>query len=351
VVNESGGKSGFVLNFIPGEMFLMFVDSFVAEKLAAVKNRVLACCARVLALLWSFLKSFSSELGGYFANLCAKNQKWRCFSTLHEAFFTLDSAIAFFSLYATAFLFEDGFSEYSSGFLAKNMLVFLLLSTSSFVFLKTQAFAFYENARKELAPLFVAIALSTAAYYPLMLLMGQLESFSLMTPFLNLFVCVALLLGARFALISIKGLWKSQEAPPAIKQKVAKRRGQATLPIRSLIIGDIVDIHAFLTDGNGSIRDRFEVVAIVANPPENFGKHMSGIPIANDIKALHESHGINFMDDLDAVLTINGSNVFLSKLRRFCSIHRKSLFEISAPDKAIPDPNNDEQGYYQKTKI
>jgi FlaA1/EpsC-like NDP-sugar epimerase len=224
------------------------------------------------------------------------------------------------------------------------MLVFLLLSTSSFVFLKTHTTAFYKNARKELAPLFVAIALSTTLYYPLMLLMGQLESFSLITPFFNLFVCVALLFGARFAVLSIRTLWENQAAPHTSSRAIS--------PVRSLLIGDISDIHAFLTD-HSSICNRFEIVAIVAKPHENFGKHINGIPIAADIKALHESHDINFMDDLDAVLTINGSNAFLPKLRRFCSIYKKSLFEISSPDQkqTIPDPNNDEFGCYQKTSF
>jgi hypothetical protein len=80
-------------------------------------------------------------------------------------------------------------------------------------------------------------------------------------------------------------------------------------------------------------------VAIVAKPNENFSKHMNGIPIADDIKALHESHGINFVADLDAVVTINGSSVFLPKLRRFCSIYRKSLFEISSPDQKQTPPD------------
>ncbi|MDR0633070.1 MAG: hypothetical protein LBF84_02930 [Holosporales bacterium] len=297
----------------------MFDCSLVAEKITTIGKVLLAYCARWLAAFFSFLRCFSAEVAAYLFWLFSKKKEQATFFSQpipQELSFTLDSIVAFFSVFTTAFLFEDEFFEYSSGFLVKNMLVFLLLSTGSFIFLKTHTTAFYKDARKELAPLFVAITLSTAMYYPLMLLMGQLESFSLTTPILNIFVCMALLYGARFVALSAKTAWPASA-------------NNAYL-IKSLIIGDIFDVRSFLTNGEGTVRNQFEIVAIVAKRPKNFDTHVNGIPIVNNIGELHESHGIDFMNNLDAILTINGSNVFLLKLRKFCSLYKKSLFEISS---------------------
>jgi hypothetical protein len=119
--------------------------------------------------------------------------------------FFFDSIIIFFSIPLTAMIFEEEFAGYSSGFLVKNMTVFLLVAYGNFLLLNTyscsipwplcglrasyKALLYTFDHKKAMAPIFVAIMITTVLFTPLMMLMGQLERLALSTISWNVVTC------------------------------------------------------------------------------------------------------------------------------------------------------------------
>lgn len=263
-----------------------------------------------------FLNIFFIDLKSYVRNFSSNyknNEEVR--SIKNGVAFATDIIITFFSMYITSFFFEDDFFEYSSGFLLKNMIVFSLVTTGCFVGLKTHLSTLYVSARDDLSPLFVAIFISTLIYYPLMILMGQLESLSIATPFLNLFVCILILSIPRKIVTMLRNY---------------RTESESNL-IRTLLIGDTDHINLFIENKSKNIYKKFKPVAIITNNNKSNLKTIN-IPILSNVKKVEDIY--DYCNDFDAIFTIGTLNdEIMKKVQYFCSNNNKPLMKILNLDK------------------
>lgn len=243
-----------------------------------------------------------------------------------------DSFIAFFSLSFSAWLLEDGFAEYSSGFLVKNMLVFALVTTACFLVLHTHRQASQLSLRTDMPALTVAAVLATALFYPLMQLLGQLEQFSNPTPFLNMLV----LLGAwavprvcaeraRSRHFSLSWRWRPHESLRR-RNKTALDYVAEPVPISAhamevLLVGELSALDAFFTHSASAYPD-FRPVAIVTTKPQDFGIYVHNVPVLGDLPSLdavletHTDLGFQYVLVVPDGITSNTINAIAEASRR-----------------------------------
>ncbi|MDR3285452.1 MAG: hypothetical protein LBS83_02075 [Holosporales bacterium] len=293
------------------------------------------------------MKDFFLQLKTCIINLISNKSKIDDFFSISQGItFSIDCIISFFSLCITTFIFDTNFFEYSSGFLIKNMFVFFLTSTGTFIVFKTYITAPGKNAKEETPYLFLALTLSTLIFYPLMFLLGQLESFSISTPVLNLFICTILLYFSRKALISAKSL--------SIFEFFAKTNREV------LIIGNSDEVRIFLKNNKTVFLKRFNNVIIIANDwrdsntefnlddlyflisknniirknhlqsdfKESDEAFIEGIPIIGGVNLIEKLLETNFfISKLETVFLIGNSldPLLFSKIQYFCNIHKKDI--------------------------
>lgn len=244
---------------------------------------ILTFIFRSFALLRQQLIKFGINIIHYFKNFHA-SQTPPHLTSQQKIILTIDSLIAFFSLYFSAYVCEDEFSEYSSGFLLKNMLVFMMTTVSAFLILETHKKASTYQARLDYIPLTIAMTISTVCYYPLMLLMGQLESFSNSTPVVNLFLSILLMCVPRLiAEIKINHAFVIHRPSPSSLSASAP-----FAKIDVLLVGTLADIELSFKNGTIQSYPDFTPVAIITPEPSDFGYYIHDIPVIGEISALHE---------------------------------------------------------------
>lgn len=229
----------------------------------------------------------------YFIALIRTNVCWNGCAlqglSLREFYvFVMDSLVAFFSLYGTVLLCEEDVGEYSSGFLVKNMLVFVCLFVSIALVLGTPKLVAKLRVRSDYIALAIAWITTTAIFYPLMYLMGQLESLSMMTPVFNVFMGLALSSLPRVFAEKLK-------RPTLLKHNwISFRLGRlgstAAKPhlaqIEVLLVGEYPDIEQFFTWNASSSYKEFIPVAIVTPQADDFGRYIHDVPVIGSFSAM-----------------------------------------------------------------
>lgn len=226
----------------------------------------------------------------------------------------LDGIISFFSLFVTARIVEAEFSEYSSGFLIKNMLVFFMITFSVFLFFGTHR-KYYSYSKKDSIPIFVAVLISSVIFLPFMNLIGRLESFSDITPFVNILVCTMLICFPRYLFQRIKlALGKNDSSEPErdirdIEENFERpetgpgfmRPILSTKPqMRVLLVGNAENINSFLETDDLSMYSMLTFFGIITN---GNNLNMNKIPIIGSMRNIY-SFIQNIKDDFDCFLVI-----------------------------------------------
>ncbi|MDR1908167.1 MAG: hypothetical protein LBQ43_04900 [Holosporales bacterium] len=176
------------------------------------------------ANIYSLVKYSFSKLNAIILNIEAKSGNSS--AIMQDAFFLIDLLSVFFSLCISAFLFEADFPNYSSEFLAKNMIVFTLICEAMFILFRsyksekdlTNTRVFFKNF---LLKFITPIMVSGCVYFPFMLLLSKFEQFSLFMPALNVLLCSALLSAPRVAFRYI--ITQASLQPPSQRVRLPQR--------------------------------------------------------------------------------------------------------------------------------
>lgn len=254
-----------------------------------------------------------------------------------------DAAALFFSPLLTAFLFDPKFADLSSGFLLKMMAVFQLMTMAVFVacgfyrdvrgevlrsvtvklkrrkrptapLLRTHAPTLSKKAEallpsdegsrdetpsdnphtanapravglppQSLTALWAYLIAGNALAYPFGMMIGQLEHFSPITLFLNVFVAYVLLVPQRLLLL------RSRKPSPHVSAVSKVFPIFVNEPIKVLLAGSLSKVEAFLNrPKTDSTRRRFEPIAAVTPDRFDFGRYVGDVPIVGDVQGLPE---------------------------------------------------------------
>lgn len=240
-----------------------------------------------LKLIYKLLSSYSQKafikIIALYQTFLKKNQEFyskkKTLSSLQQnILFLLDVLTLFFSLLISATLFESEFSEYSSGFLIKNMTVFMLTTLAVFLgFNVYRSEKIYKNFHPFIPSLFLYVLIGTILYYPFMLLLGQLEHFSLWTPISNIFVSIFFLFISRLIVIYIK-----------IQYATSKDLQKTQKPLKVLLVGTLNEIDIFFKSLEYKNYQHLDPIAIVTTNTLDFGRYINNIPIIGAIDSLND---------------------------------------------------------------
>jgi hypothetical protein len=177
----------------------------------------------------------------------------------------LDTISVFFSVLLSVFLYEEGFAEYSSGFLAKNMLAFTLLYLAILLPILPRV---NTPALHYVAPL-AAVCLGTVLYFPLMILIGQLEHLSKIIPIINIFVCAFLMVLHRCLTWYCVSMLASRHIDESVGYPAEK----------AVLVGTYDSVRDFFADGHFILYKEFDIVAVVTEKNYSSGSTINNVPI------------------------------------------------------------------------
>ncbi|GHS90947.1 hypothetical protein AGMMS49949_00520 [Alphaproteobacteria bacterium] len=196
---------------------------------------------------------------------------------LQDLSFLLDFCFIFFSLLLSSFLLESDFSEYSSGFLVKNMIVFTLTVASFSLFFQSSSPAFLSS--KATIRSFSTVLCGTGVYGCFLPFLGQIEHFSWYTPLFNIFICTGLMALPRFFLLFFSKKKEDLVLTPLPPEPSVWK---------VLLVGAFSDVEAFWIDKNFRHYPAFDPVAIITLTPFDFGRHIGGIPVVGTVNTLED---------------------------------------------------------------
>lgn len=205
-----------------------------------------------------------------------------------------DVVVVFFSLLLSAALFESDFASYSSGFLLKNMLIVTLVTVA--VLLSFDIYGDLNEARPSwpswlrpstapfslILPLFVSFLLAL----PLIRLLGIIEHFSSLTPFLNAVVSFLGMTGLRMGFDA----WNARR-----ERKRLTKATEAPHRVEALLVGTFADLAAFLEESRGQDYQKIHFLAAVTTNALDCGRYLGDIAVLGSI------------DDLEHLLAPQGN--------------------------------------------
>ena len=197
-----------------------------------------------------------------------------------------DSLLAFLSIFVSIHLRVGmDFLDYSPIYILRNMLVFGLVSTSVFLWVRTNQELWRYTALEDIVPIFMATVLSNLFFFPLMILMNQSDFLPYSVLIINVFVLTTSLMLPRLLcrMFYRQKLGKLQWFDP-----VMTKNPQFKDVPRVILIGNIPSVEAFCVDvmSNEEVSFKFVPVGIITMRYAEVGRTIMGIPIIGELRDL-----------------------------------------------------------------
>ncbi len=217
---------------------------------------------------------------------CFKNKSQRNGFKVVSPYLVLafDSLLAFLSIFVSIHLRVGmDFLDYSPAYILRNMLVFGLVSTSVFLWVRTYQELWRYTTVEDVVPIFMAVVLSNLFFFPLMILMNQSDFLPYSVLIINVFVLTTSLMLPRLLcrMFYRQKLGKMQWFEP-----VTTKNPQFKDVPRVILIGNIPSVEEFCVDvmSNENISFKFVPVGIITMRHAEVGRTVRGIPIIGELR-------------------------------------------------------------------
>jgi FlaA1/EpsC-like NDP-sugar epimerase len=188
---------------------------------------------------------------------------------LPQAVLVFDVFLAFLSLLIAIYLrVGDEYLQYTSGFILKNMIVFVLTSLSVFIWMQTHRALWRYFSIEDCVPLTLSVILSSVLYFPLMVLLAQQEALPRSIPFVNALVYIVLLCLPRF-------IYRTVYDRSTIQKK--RLLSEQTVPV--LLVGNSDATELFIREVMHSPALSYQPVGIISPNTKEKGRRIHTVPI------------------------------------------------------------------------